>query len=509
MKRTTSILLALSLAINFLIGGLMMYQYFGLPAAEASNIIKDPGTYGPPAMEIVDDDATISTSDVTLQNTLITGDLHLTQDIEHGVVTLNQVEVQGDLLVSGSGSYKLLLNDCKMGNIFLEDNDGTVTIIVQGQTSIDMADLKGEATLQEEGLDNLAQGFKNVRVNTSKRVLLLGDFNTVTVAAKADIIVARGSIEAVNILSGGVLDLAKDVLVGTMVVDAPFQLKGQGTVGIMDLNVPGHILLQGKLGVVTLHTDGIFLEFHVGSIEKLLVTTMETAVSIMLVEGTHVEYVELNARAGFTGRGQIDKAVINHDGVSMDKPPTIIEIEEGLMATIAGEEYTYVPEPEPEPEPEPLPFVALNSLSNINSLMVGDSSTKKLRPDPTDATLTASSSDTSVATVSLSGKTLRVEGIKSGPATITVTASKDGFRTSTRTFTVTVNTLSDVKKFETDIALSPGKTYVEVYLFDPNPSKYVGKVKIGSVVLEYMESDKYFYGEVISSEAKKSKVKVN
>ncbi len=509
MKRTTSLFLALSLAINFLIGGFLIYQYAGLPSAAA--IIKDPGTYGPPAMEIIDGATTISTSDVTLQNTLVTGNLYLTQEIDHDVVTLNQVEVQGDMVISGGGDYKLLLKDCKVGNIIIENNDGALTIIAQGQTTADLVDINGEVTLQEDDLAHLALGFKNIRVNTTKRVLLLGDFNSIDATAKADIMVARGSIEAVNILSAGaVVDLATDVTVNTAVVDAIFYLTGNGRVDVVDLNVPGLILLQGQLGQVTCRTHGIFLEFHAGSMEKLLVPPMETAVSIMLAEDTLVEYVELNARAGFTGRGQVEKAVINHDGVTMDRPPATIEIEEGLMAMIAGEEYIREPEPEPEPQPEPeptLPTVGLNNLSAI-SLLVGDSGTKNLRPDPTDAKLSVSSNDTSVATVSLLDSTLKVEGKKSGTATITVKAIKNGYQTRTRTFKVAVNALSDVKEFRVigDAPGLPGYKVVLVTLHDPDQSKYT--VKIGDVELRYRPENKNFQGVVLENQAKESNVRV-
>lgn len=502
MKKATSVLLAFSLALNFLIGGFLMYQYLGLPQAKASNIIADPGTYGPPAMEIIDDNTTIITSGVTLQNTLVTGDLILSEEIGQGTVTLDRVEVQGDLIIRG-GSYKLLLVDCTAGRILVQQHDGALTIVARGRTGIGLTLLEGQAQLQEDGLDPGAPGFKDVRIKTEKRVLLLGDFDAVDIEAKADVKVTRGHIQAVSIaVPGAVLDLAQEAGVETLTANAKFQLTGAGSVHALDLNCPGLFPLQGQLGDVTCRSDGIFLELHAGSIARLLIPPLETAVSVALADGASVEYAEINARAGFTGLGQIDKAVINHDGVTMDRRPADIVIKEGLTVTIAGEEYTR------EPDPVPLPQVGLNSLTNI-SLLPGEAGSKTLRPEPDDAKLTAWSGNTGVATVSLSGNQLTVTAKKPGKAVITVEARKEGYATRTRTFTVTVHALSEVKTFQVENPPGgePGYKLVIVGLFDPNPSQYI--VKIGDIELKYLPNLKVFRGSVPENLAKKSNVKVS
>src|SRR5690554_2440894 len=160
MKKVISILFVLSLALNILLGAYMLMNS-ELDLAQAAKDINTPGTYGPPAMEIIDDDVSINTAEVTLQNTLVTGDLYI-EGIGEGSVTLDQVEVQGDVFITAGGEFTLVLADCSFGSLAVENSTGAVTIIAQGSTEVDTVELAGEAMLQEDGLAEGAQGFKHV-----------------------------------------------------------------------------------------------------------------------------------------------------------------------------------------------------------------------------------------------------------------------------------------------------------------------------------------------------------
>lgn len=528
MKRSTTIFLALSLALNLVLGGFLAYQYIGLPTAAASNHIKAPGTYGPPAMEILDGDTTISTSEVTLQNTLITGNLYLTAEVDSGVVSLRQVEVQGEVIISGGGNYDLLLFDTTLAKLSVQDNEGAVTIIAKGASSINTVEIGAEASIQEEALADGSLGFKNVRIVTDKKVILLGDFTNLDILTKANLKLLKGSAASVSLKDGGAntsLELAPGVEVDSLVLEAVLSLSGNGSVNTVELNAPGLTRLQGNLSEVSCRAGGIFLEFQAGSIEKLLVPPLEVATSIALAEDTYVANLELNSRTGVTGPGQIGTAIINHGGITLDQTPDKVIISQDMTAIIAGEEYRAEPEPEPTPEPTPepepkpdpnpspspeppKPSVSINSISNL-TLLAGETGTRVINITPADAGLTVTSSNTGVATVSLSGKTVTVTAKGSGTATITVKGTKSGYTSATRTFKVTVNGLTDVKDFRVETGISPGKSLVIVTLWDPNPSKYVGKVRIGGVFLDYLEEQKQFYGEVNTPDAKAGNVRVD
>lgn len=526
MKKLVVILLAFSLVLNLLLGVALVKDY-ELPTVDAYNKIEAPGTYGPPAMEIIDDDATISTADVTLQNTLITGNLYLTEEIGDGTITLNQVEVHGEVIILASSKITLFLNDSVLAKISIQDNGGSVNVVALGLTTIDGVHVAGEAILQEEGLTD-GQGFKGIQVSTGKPVLLLGDFETLDLATVANVKVLKGSLETINIratAANSELDLAKDVVVETILVQGVLALTGTGSIQVVDIDVPGLTKLQGVIQQVNCLVEGIFLELQSGSIENLFVTELETATSVALAADTRIDNMDLNGRTGVTGQGQIGAVVINVSGVEIDQKPAKITIEEGLTAMINGEEYKIEPKPEPpaptppapappapsppqNPAPSPQPNVNINSINDL-TLLAGSTGTRDLVVSPSGVKLAVTSSNTNVATVSVTGNRVTVTAKNSGSVTITVTGTLSGHTSRTRTFKVTVNGLTDVKKFTEAPGVAVGKTMVIVELYDPDPSKYIGRVKIGGEVLQYSAQLKAFFGDVNTSDAKVENVRVD
>ncbi|HBV99548.1 MAG TPA: hypothetical protein DEF36_21215 [Desulfotomaculum sp.] len=81
------------------------------------------------------------------------------------------------------------------------------------------------------------------------------------------------------------------------------------------------------------------------------------------------------------------------------------------------------------------------SLNPIGSLIVemGKQEWVVAAVDPTEAVITAFSSDTGIAEVSVTGKTIYVDGVSSGTANITVTASMAGYDSAQVSFAVTVS----------------------------------------------------------------------
>src|SRR5690554_5305359 len=431
MTKKMLALLVISLVFNLVLGAVVMYQNYTIPTAEALNDIKVPGTYGPPAMEIIDDDMEISTTDVVLQNTLITGDLYLSE-IDGGTITLEQVEVQGEIIIGSKSEFTLSLSKCSVAGIAVTPNDGAVTIVAKDSTVVDNVEIASEASLQEDGDTDDSQGFKNVQIKTDKKVILVGQFASVDIANKeANVRVLKGEITTIDIQQAATdaeLHLAKDVQVEKLALNAITILTGEGTVQIIDVNVPGLIKLQGVLGEVACQAEGIFLELNAGSIDMLLVPEMEATTSISLAGDTYVESMELNAKTGITGKGQIGTASIKHSDVSIDQTPAQIDIEEDLIARIGGEEYQV--EPEPEQEPEQKSYVNIKSINNI-TLVAGKTGTRSISVYPSGANLSVSSSNNSVAGVSLSGKTINITAKKKGTATITVKGSRSGYVTDT------------------------------------------------------------------------------
>ena len=300
---------------------------------------------------------------MAMQNTLITGSLYLTAEVNQGTVTLSQVEVQGEVIIAG-GNFTLKLTDCALAKVTVQEEGGAVKIVASGTTSVINASVATETSLQEDALAEGAQGFQNVQVHTDKKTILVGDFDIVDIhAQKANVKVLKGSVASMYIKSsaaGSVIDLATEVQAESLSIDAIMTLAGKGKVQTVDVNVPGLVALQGELGEVTCRAEGIFLELQAGSIAKLIVSQLEHATSIALAEDTSVETMDLNGRTGVTGKGSIGAVTISHTGVTIDQMPGKIIIPENIVAMIAGEEYKAEPKPEPEPAPKPEQYKLVN-----------------------------------------------------------------------------------------------------------------------------------------------------
>lgn len=493
LKKGISVLFALSLVVNVLLGAAYI-RNTSVDTAKAAKDIKRPGTYGPPAMEIIDDDVTVGTADVTLQNTLITGNLYLSEGVGEGTVTLDQVDVQGDVVIAAGGELTLVLADCSLRRVVVEHSGGAVTIVAKGSTSVDSVVAAAETTLQEDGLSDDARGFSDVQITTDKRVVLLGNFHNVDIAAAAaSVKVIKGNLTSINVkgaAGNSELDLTRDVTVEKLTLEAMIKLAGAGNVQAVAIKAPGLVQLHGTLGEVSLQVGGIFLQLKAGSIDKLIVPDLESPSSINLAADTRVETMELNGRTGVTGQGQIGTAIIAQSGVEIAQTPETIVIEEGLVAMINGEEYWYEPQPEPEPEPT-TPTVALNSIGNVSMKNFGERRTITLSATP-GASLTASSSS-NVASVSLSGNTLTITGNRQGTATITVRATMSGYNSRTRTFRVTVDPIKSVeRKSMTEVTHT-----VAVILHNNDPNRYKVELQgFGELTFDTMDGVSKFWAIV-------------
>lgn len=513
MKRALYAVLTLSIALNILLVAAIANQSIGIPRAQAIKELNRPGTYGPPAMEIIDGDATISVNEVTLQNTLITGNLYLTEQVSQGAVKLQQVEVQGEVIVAG-GSFTLDLRDCSLAKLNLLQSMGPVKILAGGASAIPAVQIAGQGTLQEDSLAADAGGFGSVLLAENAEAILFGKFDGVVLGARnAKVKLVKGEIALATIhdaAPGASIELAENAFIENLAVNAIGTVLGAGNIETVDINAPGATALQGAFGEVFCRAEGVFLELQAGRISRLIVPELEQATSIALAEGTAVTELELSARTGVTGEGAIETVSINHAGVTIDQTPGKALIAEGVTAIIAGEEHTgqAKPAPQPKPEPEPSkPSIKINSISKVDLLMVGSSVSRTIASEPTGIAFTVTSSNSGVAAVALAGNKITVTGKGSGKATITVKGTKSGHTSATRTFTVLVKGPQDIKSFRVVDGLSLGKKLVQVVLYADNPSVY--KVTVAGVALNYEPGEGYFYGEVLEADAIQSKVKVS
>ena len=246
--------------------------------------------------------------------------------------------------------------------------------------------------------------------------------DTVTVAAEQVSLQLKGAakVDVLNVeesASGAVVNIDRKASVGTLnkqsdtkVIQSP--ASGGGNSGGGNTEVPS---------VVSIQSIDDITDLKVGSSTELTLTINPTGATITVAskDSTVADVSVVGNKLSVAGvaKGSTEITVTARKDGYTDGTAT-------FWVTVTEAE---VPD-----------TIIIQSIDDIADLKVGSSTEIALTVDPDDATITAVSENTAVATVTVSGQALRVTGVAKGSAEITVTAKKDSYTDGTATFWVTV-----------------------------------------------------------------------
>ncbi|WP_164985195.1 S-layer homology domain-containing protein [Ammoniphilus sp. CFH 90114] len=217
----------------------------------------------------------------------VNGDVSVTK----AGVTLQNLVVKGDLyLAEGIGEGEVVLQ-----NVTVQGN-----VLVQGGGA-------NSITLIDSLLENVTVNKKNGAV----RLLAKGKTN----------------IENVTLESGAKLE------------EAELSAGGFTQVTISDKVVAQSVVtLNGTFEVLVLNASNISLDLVKGSVTNFTVNEAAKGSLINLAEQTNVANLTIKAPVKVTGKGSIDKANIEVNGVTVEQQPGTLNLAEAITAFIAGVE---------------------------------------------------------------------------------------------------------------------------------------------------------------------------
>lgn len=183
------------------------------------------GTYGPKTgTEVVNNNVTVDADGVTLQNLHIKGDLTISEKVGNGTVNLNNVTVDGQTYVRGGGEHSIHINGGSYNNIVVEKTaSGNVRIVATDATGAAVViseDAKGQDIILEGAFDSVDIKAPDVKVSTQ------GDTKI-------------GEMNVTSEATGSEITLDKKTTVDQLAVNAPVEMKGEGTVQKADVNSNG------------------------------------------------------------------------------------------------------------------------------------------------------------------------------------------------------------------------------------------------------------------------------
>ncbi|MEK4326342.1 carbohydrate binding domain-containing protein [Paenibacillus sp. FSL R7-0312] len=192
----------------------------------------------------------------TLKESVIEGNLYLTEGIGEGDIRIQGVQVKGTTYIRGGGEHSVTLADSSLGTIQVAKPRGTVRIVASGTTTAGTVQLNSGGVLEEGNLTG--EGFTNVELSAGeKTVTLKGNYGVVSTADPAGSRIAlniSGKLTRLVWGASGTIVLMDKAQVAELLIKAGAKglaLTGSGSFGTVlnqadDVTVGGFALKQGS-----------------------------------------------------------------------------------------------------------------------------------------------------------------------------------------------------------------------------------------------------------------------
>lgn len=209
----------------------------------------------------VSGNVTITAPNVTLRNTTISGDLYVSGGVGLGGVKLENVNVLGRIVVSGTGESEGGAASVIMRNVnaeeLLVDNmrKKYVTVRADGVTEIAKTTVRTNAYLEDNNTDD--KGLLNITLEgkSGTRLDLAGRIKKVLDKTPDSFIqVAKGTVRSITVdetATNSVIQINRNTEVKELNLDVAANVNGEGDVGKLNINAPG--------STVTMLPDDIYI----------------------------------------------------------------------------------------------------------------------------------------------------------------------------------------------------------------------------------------------------------
>ncbi len=241
---------------------------------------------------------TITSPNVTLRNTTISGDLYVSGGVGLGGIKLENVNVLGRIIVSGTGESEAGDASVVMRNVtaneMLVDNmrNKTVTIRADGITDIAKTTVRTSAYLEDNNTDD--KGLMNIELDgeSGTRLTLAGRIkDVVDKTPNSYVQVAKGTVAKLTVDEAAVnstVQLDRNTEVKEMNLDVATNVTGDGDIGQLNVNAPGCVvsMLPDKIYIrpgLTANIAGVVMDHQAaeeGSLDPRLLSGYPAAKDI-------------------------------------------------------------------------------------------------------------------------------------------------------------------------------------------------------------------------------------
>lgn len=179
-------------------------------------------------------DLTIEDAGTVIENQTF-NNVHITEKVGNGEVTLKNVTITGELLVEGGGLNSIILENSTINELTTNKDDGKVRILITGNTAVDATNILSGATLEQQNLTGTGFIQVNVEENVEENQSLIVSayIGNLTVKAKVKVNLKTGTIEKMTLekASEGIsVNLADDANVLLVIINARASFAGKGEI---------------------------------------------------------------------------------------------------------------------------------------------------------------------------------------------------------------------------------------------------------------------------------------
>ena len=243
----------------------LVTQCVGTPVSQS-------GTY---SLGGVFGNVTITAPNVTLRDATISGDLYISGGVGLGGIKLENVNVLGRIIVSGTGESEAGDASVVMRNVTAEgmlvDNmrNKTVTIRADGITDIKETIVRTPAYLEDNNTDD--KGLMHITLDgeDGTHLTLAGRIKEVTnKTPNSTIQVAKGTVAKLTVdeaATNSVVQLDRNTVVKEMNLDVGTSVVGEGDIEKLNINAPGSVvsMLPDKIYIrpgLTANIAGVIMD---------------------------------------------------------------------------------------------------------------------------------------------------------------------------------------------------------------------------------------------------------
>lgn len=202
----------------------------------------------------VDGNVTITTSNVTLRNSTINGDLYLTGGIGLGDVHLDNVTVNGKIMDAGAGlsekgDISVILNNVTADELVVDSmRNQTISLRTSGTTNIARTSVRTSAYLDDSTAADYGLRLIEIDGEEGTAATLSGNIKEVhNKTPKSSLNIGEGVADKVTVdeaATGSTVTIGKDARVKELNLDAGIKVDGSGSIDKVNISANGATVAQ-------------------------------------------------------------------------------------------------------------------------------------------------------------------------------------------------------------------------------------------------------------------------